>query len=62
MGGGHFTWDNADTRWIWPVIHQAEAGMERLVARYPEPDQATLAVLNQAARELLLLQAATGPS
>ena len=61
MGGNHFTWDNADTRWIWPVIHQAEAGMERLVARYPEPDQATLAVLNQAARELLLLQSSDWP-
>jgi 1,4-alpha-glucan branching enzyme len=61
MGGNHFTWDNADTHWVWPVIHQAEAEMERLVARYPDPDQATMDVLNQSARELLLLQSSDWP-
>jgi 1,4-alpha-glucan branching enzyme len=63
MGGGHFTWDNVDTHWMWPIIHDAEARMERLVARYPEPPAAgpTLEVLNQAARELLLLQSSDWP-
>jgi 1,4-alpha-glucan branching enzyme len=61
MGGNHFTWDNADTHWVWPVIHAAETRLERLVARYPQPDEATRTVLNQAARELLLLQSSDWP-
>ncbi len=63
MGGGHFTWDNADTHWMWPIVHDAEARMERLVARHPEPPATgpTLEVLNQAARELLLLQSSDWP-
>jgi 1,4-alpha-glucan branching enzyme len=61
MGGTHFTWDNQDTHWIWPQIHEAEARMERLVARHPAADGAALDVLNQAARELLLLQSSDWP-
>ena len=61
MGGNHFTWDNADTHWVWPAIHEAEARMERLVARYPNADGAARDVLSQAARELLLLQASDWP-
>ncbi len=60
-GGGHFTWDNVDTHWMWPVIHEAEARMERLVARYPNAYGIALDLLNQAARELLLLQASDWP-
>jgi 1,4-alpha-glucan branching enzyme len=61
MGGTHFTWDNADTHWFWTMIHDAEARMERLVTRHREADGPTLDVLNQAGRELLLLQSSDWP-
>lgn len=60
-GGTHFTWDNADTHWFWPVIHAAEERMERLVARHPSATGDLALVLNQTARELLLLQASDWP-
>ncbi len=60
-GGTHFTWDNADTRWMWPPLHEAERRMERLVAASPEAAGDMLAALNQAARELLLLQSSDWP-
>lgn len=56
VGGGHFTWQNADTDWMWPIIHAAELRMEKLVARHPEAQGVMKEVLNQAARELLLLE------
>ncbi|MER3486738.1 MAG: 1,4-alpha-glucan branching protein, partial [Chloroflexota bacterium] len=37
-GGGHFTWLNVDTQWMWPPIHGAERRMEDLVARYPQAE------------------------
>ena len=46
---------------MWPVIHEAEATMERLVALYPAAGGAQQAVLNQAARELLLLESSDWP-
>ena len=60
-GGGHWTWDNPDTRWMWEPIHAAEKRMEGIVSRYPEAQGDTADVLNQAARELLLLQASDWP-
>ncbi|MBI5669504.1 MAG: DUF1957 domain-containing protein [Chloroflexi bacterium] len=60
-GGNHFTWDNADTHWMWPPIHEAERRMERLVAAFPDAPGDALAVLNQTARELLLLQSSDWP-
>ncbi len=60
-GGTHFTWDNPETHWMWQPIHEAEARMERLVARYPAPTDDERQVLNQAARELLLLQSSDWP-
>ncbi|MGE3269669.1 MAG: 1,4-alpha-glucan branching protein domain-containing protein [Chloroflexota bacterium] len=62
MGGKHFTWDNVDTHWMWPIIHAAEERMERLAATYRRADGAMLEVLSQTARELLLLQASDWPS
>lgn len=56
LGGGHFTWLNVDTEWMWKLIHDAELRMEKLVALYPQADGVMREVLNQAARELLLLQ------
>ncbi|HWV23232.1 MAG TPA: 1,4-alpha-glucan branching protein domain-containing protein, partial [Thermomicrobiales bacterium] len=60
-GGNHFTWMNVDTQWMWPIIHAAEDRMEALVARFPEAEGDLLAVLNQAARELLLLESSDWP-
>jgi len=61
MGGGHWTWDNTDTHWMWQPIHTAERWMESLVRRFPAAEGDSLAVLNQIARELLLLQSSDWP-
>ncbi len=55
--GTHVVWVNPDTQWMWDAIHAAERRMERLVARYPSAQGEVADALNQAARELLLLQA-----
>ena len=59
-GGNHFNWDNADTHWMWEPIHRCEARMEQLATNAPddpsELDDATRRVLQQAAREVLLMQ------
>ncbi|MBC7262958.1 MAG: DUF1957 domain-containing protein [Chloroflexi bacterium] len=60
-GGGHWTWLNPDTEWMWPLIHHAERKMEELVARYPDASEVMKEVLNQAARELVLLQSSDWP-
>ena len=60
-GGGHFTWLNDDTEWMWPLIHEAEMRMESLVTTYPDATGGQRTVLNQAARELLLLQSSDWP-
>jgi 1,4-alpha-glucan branching enzyme len=56
VGGGHFIWDNPETRWLWQHIHEAEARMEVLADRFYSPTDDEKFVLNQAARELLLMQ------
>ena len=60
-GGGHWTWLNPGTEWMWPLIHNAERQMEKLVARYPDAQGDLLAVLNQVARELVLLESSDWP-
>jgi 1,4-alpha-glucan branching enzyme len=60
-GGNHWTWNNPQTDWVWEPIHEAEVRMERLVALYPKANGALRSVLNQAARELLLLQSSDWP-
>jgi len=60
-GGGHWTWMNPDTEWMWPLIHNAELRMEQLVASHPEAEGLMQDVLNQAARELLLLESSDWP-
>lgn len=60
-GGTHFTWLNVDTAWMWPIIHAAEIRMEELVASFPDAEGDQLDVLNQTARELLLLQSSDWP-
>jgi 1,4-alpha-glucan branching enzyme len=60
-GGGHFVWDNADTRWMWPLIHEAEARMERLADQHAGAAGGLRELLDQAAREALLLQSSDWP-
>jgi len=60
MGGGHWTWDNPQTNWMWPPIHAAEARMTQL-AQTARSDADVEFVLNQAARELLLLESSDWP-
>lgn len=61
LGGAHWTWLNPETEWMWPLIHNAERTMEELVRLYPDGPEPMLGFLNQAARELLLLQASDWP-
>jgi 1,4-alpha-glucan branching enzyme len=60
-GGGHWVWDNPETRWMWEPIHAAEMRMEDFVGRYASGTEDTERALNQAARELLLLQSSDWP-
>jgi 1,4-alpha-glucan branching enzyme len=60
-GGTHFTWDNGDTHWMWQPIYEAEARMEALAAKFPNPSKDEHAALSQTARELLLLQSSDWP-
>lgn len=60
-GGNHFTWMNVDTQWIWEPIYKAERRMESLVSQYPDAQGDLELLLNQAARELLLLQSSDWP-
>jgi 1,4-alpha-glucan branching enzyme len=61
QAGNHFTWLNPDTEWMWPIIHTAELRMEELVARHPNASGNLAQILNQAARELLLLESSDWP-
>jgi 1,4-alpha-glucan branching enzyme len=61
QAGNHFTWLNVDTEWMWPLIHEAERQIERLVARHTAAGGARREILAQAARELLLLQSSDWP-
>ena len=56
-----YTWNNAKTAWMWPMIHERERRMESLVARFPEASGDILATLTQAGRELLLLESSDWP-
>ena len=62
-GGTHFTWDNNETHWMWEPIHDAEQQMQRLANEYQTQydDDLIRGVLNQAARELLLLESSDWP-
>ena len=60
-GGDHSTWLNNETAFMWPIIHRAERTMEALAAANPEPSELQLEILEQAARELVLLQSSDWP-
>ncbi|MBI4332728.1 MAG: DUF1957 domain-containing protein [Chloroflexi bacterium] len=61
QAGGHFTWLNVDTKWMWPQINQASVQMEELVDAFPDATGLKKEALDQAARELLLLQSSDWP-
>lgn len=61
LRGHHYVWQNPDTEWMWHHIHEAESKMEQLLKRFQKPDIFEKRVLNQAARELLLLQSSDSP-
>jgi 1,4-alpha-glucan branching enzyme len=56
--GTHFTWMNADTAWMWPIINGAQRRMEDIVASHGSAPREALA---QLARELLLLESSDWP-
>jgi 1,4-alpha-glucan branching enzyme len=60
-GGTHFVWDNNETHWMWAPIHEAEARMEALANEFSDTGRDEVTVLNQAAREALLLESSDWP-
>ncbi len=60
-GGGHWTWLNPETEWMWPLVHSAERRMEKLAERYPQASGEVLTLLSQVARELVLLESSDWP-
>jgi 1,4-alpha-glucan branching enzyme len=62
QGGHYWVWHNQHTAWMWPVIHQCEVRMRKLVQKYPnETEPLKVEVLNHCLRELLLLQSSDWP-
>ncbi|HYO30058.1 MAG TPA: 1,4-alpha-glucan branching protein domain-containing protein [Thermomicrobiales bacterium] len=59
--GDHSTWLNDETAWLWPLIHADERRMETLVEANGDAVGDRERLLNQAARELLLLQSSDWP-
>jgi 1,4-alpha-glucan branching enzyme len=60
--GGHFTWKNVDTDWMWPRIYDCERKMEELAARFQDiPGAEVKAALDQAAREMFLVESSDWP-
>ena len=59
-GGFHWVWLNADTQWMWERIYDAERRMGELVAKYADNSDVARP-LQQAARELLLLESSDWP-
>lgn len=60
-GGTHHTWNNPQNGWIWPLVHAAERRMTTLAEAFPDAGDERRRLLNQAARELLLLQSSDWP-
>jgi 1,4-alpha-glucan branching enzyme len=60
-GGTHFVWDNAETSWMWPIIYEAENRLAEAKEAYQDAKGRQRFSLDQAARELLLLQSSDWP-
>jgi len=57
LGGGHWTWNNPETHWMWEPTHEAERWFSRIAQQKAQTaGEDEEVVLNQAARELLLLE------
>lgn len=56
LNGDNSTWDNPKNSWMLPVMYSAECKMEEVANKYIDCDGLEREALNQAARELLLLQ------
>ncbi len=57
-GGYHFIWLNDLNKWTWKHVYEAEDEMAELATLYGDSsDEKLIAVLKQAARELMLLAA-----
>ncbi|MBS1262159.1 MAG: 1,4-alpha-glucan branching enzyme [Calditrichaeota bacterium] len=56
-GGFHYIWFNEQTEWTWPLIHAAEKEMTRLARKHANASGKLNELLQQLARELLLLEA-----
>ncbi|WP_333782273.1 glycoside hydrolase family 57 protein [Vampirovibrio chlorellavorus] len=62
QGGHYWVWNNQHTAWMWPTIHQCEVRLRKLVQKHAnETDALKIEVLNQALRELLLLESSDWP-
>ena len=62
QGGFHWVWLNEWTEWIWREIYTAETEFTELVRLATEKDDPELqTIVNQVARELLLLEASDWP-
>ncbi|TAM61292.1 glycoside hydrolase family 57 protein [bacterium] len=59
-GGDSRVWYNPSVAWMWPIIHRAERTMERL-AEHAASTPRERALMEQAARELLLLASSDWP-
>jgi len=60
-GGKHYVWYNPETEWFWPYIYEVEKLMEEIVKKFSHSEGLIRGLLNQAARELLLLQSSDWP-
>jgi 1,4-alpha-glucan branching enzyme len=61
QAGTHFTWLNADTEWMWPIINGAQRRIEEIIERAPAADGSMQSAMAQMARELLLLESSDWP-
>jgi 1,4-alpha-glucan branching enzyme len=60
--GGHWqVWYNDQTAWMWPIIHHCETTMAQVETDYRGKDGLTDRALNQALREMLLLESSDWP-
>lgn len=60
-GGQHATWLNEHTAYMWPVIHECEDRFRHLASMHRNAKGILEKLLNQATRELLLLQSSDWP-
>ncbi|MFI5264399.1 MAG: 1,4-alpha-glucan branching protein domain-containing protein, partial [Candidatus Kapaibacterium sp.] len=58
-GGGHYVWLNKNVAWTWKEIYELEKQFLEIIAKYRKQDDTSKflkEILDQAARELLLLE------